>query len=78
MIGALSSVGIFGCHGFYYFSVSTTSVSAFVASWVPDSYAGISSHYHSELLSRLTRYLGLHEFSADSNASTLKRCNDNS
>lgn len=60
------------------FPVSTTSVSAFVASWVPDSYAGISSHYHSELLSRLTRYLGLHEFSADSNASTLKRCNDNS
>lgn len=57
------------------FTVSTTSVSASVASWVPDSCAGISSHYHSELLSRLTRYLGLHEFSADSNASTLKRWN---
>ena len=60
------------------FPVSTTSVSAFVASWVPDSCAGISSHYHWELLSRLTRYLGLHEFSADSNASTLKRWTNNS
>ena len=40
------------------FPVNTTSVSASVSSWVPDSCAGISSHYHSELFSCLTRYLG--------------------
>ena len=40
------------------FPVNTTSVSASVSSWVPDSCAGISSHYHSELFSCLTRHLG--------------------